>query len=407
MIRIRGTANRDDARPNTARGKSRRSNHPAGEDGRGIGVAAAAARWALVAAAIVGAAPVAGRSMPAVAAPTSQSAATACVVPETGGSAATPQGQAQPEPGRSSASPAADQGTADEAEAAPPRTVVIAPRSEPTATGVDQAATRTPSPTARPSPSPVATTAEPDPSAILTTELTAVAEALAACLTAGRAPLVATLATDNYLGQLYGGGLPLPREEYLALAEGLDPVPTRIRSLRDARRDDDEATAEVVSIVGNQLLRSRWRFVLAPRAERDAGRTAWRVDGEELLPFDPPADATIINATLAEYTIELDTAEVAGPSLLLRGQNSGAEDHELLVLRLDDGATTGDLLRGSGPSLPTGVTYVGQITVPSAGEAELVLVDLEPGDYAVVCLFPTPRGTPHLALGMGAALEVT
>jgi hypothetical protein len=78
----------------------------------------------------------------------------------------------------------------------------------------------------------------------------------------------------------------------------------------------------------------------------------------------------------------------------------------MLVLRFADGVTSADLLRQPGPGLPRGVSYVGQATVPAGGRAELVLVDLAPGDYAIVCLFPTPRGTPHLALGMEATFTV-
>jgi len=254
-------------------------------------------------------------------------------------------------------------------------------------------------------------TAEPaatNPEDALARELTDVAAALAACLADGD-DLVATLATENYLGQLYGGGEPLPREEYLALAEGIDPVPTRIRSLRDVEVVDaeDEASAEVVSIVGNQLLRSRWFFVRAPRGQREPDESPWRVDGEELLPFDPPADADEIGVALEEYAIGLDQTEVAGPDVVLDGRNGGAEEHEMLVLRLDDGATVADLLRGTGPGLPDGISYVGQTVVRPGEEAQLVLVDLDPGTYAVVCLFPTERGTPHVALGMEATFEVT
>src|SRR3712207_1318290 len=80
--------------------------------------------------------------------------------------------------------------------------------------------------------------------------------------------------------------------------------------------------------------------------------------------------------------------------------------HELLVLRFEDGVTTDDLLRQPGPGLPEGVAYVGQVTVPAGEQAELVLVDLEHGDYTIVCLFLTPRGTPHVALGMAATFTV-
>ena len=257
-------------------------------------------------------------------------------------------------------------------------------------------------PAATPVPPPPPT---PDPQAVLADELEAVAAALAACLTGGEAEGVVALATDRYLGQLFGGGEPLPAAAYRAVAPELDVVPVRIVSFRDARRSGAGAEAEVVSVVGNQLLRGRWRFVQAPPSERDPGRTGWRVDAEAPLEVEPPPGATPLEVTLQEYAIGIEPT-VAGTDVVLRGANLGAEDHEMLVLRFDDGLTTGDLLRATGPGLPEGIAYVGQATVPAGDEAELVLTDLEPGTYTVVCLLPTAQGVPHLALGMAASFEV-
>lgn len=256
----------------------------------------------------------------------------------------------------------------------------------------------------RPAATPVATA---DPLAPLTAELTEVTYALAACLSEGEAELVATLATERYLGQLYGGDQPLPRDDYLALAAELDPVPTEIRAVTDVATDgDDRATAAVTSVVGRQLLVSRWTYRRAPDAEREGDQSRWQVEREEPLPFDPPAGAPELAITIADYSFSLDETTVTGPAVVLSGRNSAEQDHELLVLRLDDGLTTQDLLRGTGPGLPDGVAYIGQATVPVAERVDLVLVDLEPGAYTVVCFFLTPDGIPHLALGMEAAFTV-
>lgn len=262
----------------------------------------------------------------------------------------------------------------------------------------------TPVAESRPAATPVATA---DPLAPLTAELTEVTYALAACLSEGEAELVAALATERYLGQLYGGDMPLPRDDYLALAAELDPVPTEIRAITGVATDgDDRATAAVTSVVGRQLLVSRWTYRRAPEAEREEGQSRWQVDREEPLPFEPPTGTPELAVTIADYSFGLDETTVSGPDVVLSGQNSGDQDHELLVLRLDDGLTTQDLLRGTGPGLPDGVTYIGQATVPVAERVDLVLVDLEPGTYTLVCLFLTPDGIPHLALGMEAAFTV-
>ena len=102
----------------------------------------------------------------------------------------------------------------------------------------------------------------------------------------------------------------------------------------------------------------------------------------------------------------LDEATVTGPDVVLRGDNVSAEDHEMLVLRLAPGFTTADLLRAAGPDLPEAVTFIGELPVPAGKERDLVLVDLAPGAYTLVCLFPDAEGTPHLAQGMAATFTV-
>ena len=255
-----------------------------------------------------------------------------------------------------------------------------------------------------PAATPVAT---PDPLAPLRQELTDVSNALAVCLSAGEAELVSTLATERYLGQLYGSDAPLARDDYLALAAELDPIPTEIRDVTNiALEGDDRATAEVTSVVGRQLLVSRWSCMRAPESARDEGKSRWQVDREAPLPFEPPGDAQTIAVTIADFAFGLDESAVAGPNVVLSGGNSGSQDHEMLVLRLAEGTTTQDLLRGTGPGLPENITYIGQATVPVAQQVDLVLIDLQPGTYTIVCFFLTPEGIPHLALGMEASFTV-
>lgn len=235
-------------------------------------------------------------------------------------------------------------------------------------------------------------------------EIEAVARALAACLSDGDNETVARLATPNYLGQVFGGGPPLAADDFVALAEAVPAVPMRIESVGEIEVGDDAATAGVVSVVGNQLVRARWHFVLNPAARR--GQTAWRVDAEDPLPVEPPTGAATIGVAMEEYEFGLDADAARGPDVVLEGRNGGSEDHEMLVLRLADGTTTQDILRAAGPGLPEGVTFIGQVTVPADDRAELVLVDLDPGIYTIVCLLPAANGVPHLAAGMEVDFEV-
>jgi uncharacterized cupredoxin-like copper-binding protein len=257
--------------------------------------------------------------------------------------------------------------------------------------------------------SPVATPVQPapDPVELLGKELTAVAESLAACLSEGDAETVTQLAAERYLGQLFGSSVPFSRDQYEAIASELTPIPVRIVSLEDvALSGDDRATALVTQIVGNQLLRAEWTFEPAPSGERGARESTWRLAGERQQPVPAPPGAVPIDVEIGDRSFTLDETTVSGPDVVLSGTNDSDEDHEMLVLRLASGFTTADLLRASGPDLPREATYIGAATVTAGNEGHLVLVDLEPGEYTMVCLFPDSEGIPHLAQGMEATFTV-
>jgi uncharacterized cupredoxin-like copper-binding protein len=187
----------------------------------------------------------------------------------------------------------------------------------------------------------------------------------------------------------------------------LTPIPVRIVSLEEVTPSgDDRATALVTQVVGNRLLRAEWTFELAPSGERRAGESRWRLAGERQLRVSAPRGAAPIDVEIGDRSFTLDETTVSGPDVVLSGINVSDEDHEMLVLRLAPGYTTVDLLRASGPDLPEEATYIGTATVTAGNEGDLVLVDLEPGEYTLVCLFPDPEGIPHLAQGMEATLTV-
>jgi hypothetical protein len=246
-----------------------------------------------------------------------------------------------------------------------------------------------------------------DPNELLADELTAISESLAACLSAGDVEAVTWLAGERYLGQLFGSSVPFSRDDYVAIASALTPIPTRIVALEDVSRSGaDRATALVTQVVGNQILRAEWTFEPAPSGERRTGESVWRLAGERQLLVSAPPGVASIDVEIGDRSFTLDETTVEGPDVVLSGNNVSDEDHEMLVLRLAPGYTTADLLRASGPDLPEEVTYIGAATVPASDESDLVLVDLEPGAYTVVCLFSDEAATPHLAQGMESSFMV-
>ena len=246
-----------------------------------------------------------------------------------------------------------------------------------------------------------------DPAKMLADELTAAADALAACLSAGDVEMVVRLAGERYLGQLFGSSVPMPREEYIALAQALTPVPTRIVQLEAVTQiKRGHVTALVTHVVGNQLMQAEWEFEQAPRGERHADENEWRIVAERQQPASAPRGAETIDVDIADWSFALDRRSVSGPDVVLRGVNNAGEDHEMLVLRYAPGYTSADLLRATGPDLPAEVTFIGEVPVRAGSTRDLVLVDLEPGVYTLICLFPDADGIPHLARGMEATFTV-
>jgi hypothetical protein len=282
------------------------------------------------------------------------------------------------------------------------------PVADATVKQVQSEASQTP---ATPATLPVASPAAngTDSTAALNAELTAVSEALAACLSAGDAEMVAELAGERFLGQLFGSSVPLAKESYVAVAAGLTPVPTQIVAVEEVMSVSPErATAVVTQVVGNQYLKGEWTYVQLSRGERPAGRSLWQVASERPLPAAPPplAVPVTIGVEIRDRAFKLDPTKAKGPDVVLRGHNLSNEDHEMLVLRLAPGFTTTDLLRAAGPDLPHQATYIGEQPVRAGATSDLVLVDLEPGTYTIVCLFPDSEGTPHLAQGMETTFRV-
>jgi uncharacterized cupredoxin-like copper-binding protein len=91
--------------------------------------------------------------------------------------------------------------------------------------------------------------------------------------------------------------------------------------------------------------------------------------------------------------------------LIFHAINAGTVDHELVVVKLPEGADPAGLLDGS--IADSDIEFLGQVSVAVGEQADMVLVGVEPGVYTLVCFFPDDTGAPHAANGMVATFEVT
>ena len=157
------------------------------------------------------------------------------------------------------------------------------------------------------------------------------------------------------------------------------------------------------SISAYQQRTGLWTF----SKETVDGLNAWVLQSETVIPTDVPDGAAAIDVTFEDSGYELDPDAVEGADVILNLVNPTADDHEALVLRLDEGVTTDALLQSTSASLPEGITLVGQSTVLAGGEGTMLLTGLASGTYTIVDLFPNENGIPYLSTGMVTTFTVS
>lgn len=123
----------------------------------------------------------------------------------------------------------------------------------------------------------------------------------------------------------------------------------------------------------------------------------------------PSAPPRVVTAVATDYHLQLPATLAAGPTWL-RLTNKGKEPHQLYLVKLEDGKTPADLvaaLKAGGPPPTWAVDAGGANGVDPGQTSTTTVVDLRPGEYAALCVIPSPGGTPHVMKGMITQLHVT
>jgi len=128
----------------------------------------------------------------------------------------------------------------------------------------------------------------------------------------------------------------------------------------------------------------------------------------------PKQDAT--PAVPPEVTFTATDFAFTGPDSIapgfttIRMVNQGAQDHHLILGRIDDGKTLQDVMtyaQANPGKVPAYVTWHGAVNGVAAGQADGALLNLPAGNYFAVCFLPDPTdGREHLAKGMIKELKV-
>jgi hypothetical protein len=132
----------------------------------------------------------------------------------------------------------------------------------------------------------------------------------------------------------------------------------------------------------------------------------WLLDQSPELPVEIPDGATVVTGELADYEFVLDTTSAPAGTIAFDVTNTGDYPHEIVVLQLPEGITVKDVFADK--SLFEQVGFLGAtFAMPGEQAAPLVMVDVEPGTYTLICFVDEPEGVPHVARGMILEFEVT
>ncbi len=108
--------------------------------------------------------------------------------------------------------------------------------------------------------------------------------------------------------------------------------------------------------------------------------------------------ATTISVALEDFTLTPDAATASHGEITFAAQNLGSTPHELLVVRTD---LAPDALPANGEVDETDLEIVVRLSDIEAGMSVAGVVELEPGDYVLLCNVPG-----HYTLGMNAAFTL-
>jgi hypothetical protein len=143
----------------------------------------------------------------------------------------------------------------------------------------------------------------------------------------------------------------------------------------------------------------------AGRAMRILTSAALVLGPWSLLAQSPsPASSHVVVFTAHEYAFDGPASAPAGLTTVVV-RNTGKEDHEIILVRLDAGKTDADLLAvirspDASDALPPWVTAMGgpAEAIPG-GESNATLL-LPAAHYVLLCGAPAPDGKPHFMKGM-------
>jgi uncharacterized cupredoxin-like copper-binding protein len=148
----------------------------------------------------------------------------------------------------------------------------------------------------------------------------------------------------------------------------------------------------------------------ACRADRPSPDTDAAVPSSSAAATATPVStaANPITVTATDFKLDMP-ATIPSGAVSLKLVNTGKELHQAQIIRLDQGKTVADLeaaMKHEGPP-PPWLRFVGGPNGIAPGQEATSMASLAPGNYALICLIPSPDGVPHLMKGMIQPFEVS
>jgi len=117
-----------------------------------------------------------------------------------------------------------------------------------------------------------------------------------------------------------------------------------------------------------------------------------------------------VNVRLFEWTVDADVESVPAGAVTFNAANIGGVGHNLVVIRSDLAAAALPVIKGGGvDEASSAIEVVGKIEVFEPGLEQSMVLDLEPGVYALLCNIVDEADAgrrSHYQLGMRIELQV-
>ena len=122
-----------------------------------------------------------------------------------------------------------------------------------------------------------------------------------------------------------------------------------------------------------------------------------------------PAAPNIVTVHAKDFAYGSVPAQIPAGMTTFKLINDGQALHHMEIVRLDSGKTMAnlqaELAKPAAP--PAWAAFQGGPNAADPGKESNATLDLQPGNYAMICLVDVPGGVPHFAKGMVQPFTVT